>query len=132
MDSSVSISSGVVRGQVNGGVHSFRGIPYAAPVGGANRFRPAQPVAAWDGVRDATVDGLIQPQPPMPPPFGGPLPPAGDDSLNLNVWTPDPDATGLPVLVWIHGGAFVSGSGIEPNYDGTSFARNGVVCVTIN
>jgi para-nitrobenzyl esterase len=68
----------------------------------------------------------------MPPPFGGPLPPAGDDSLNLNVWTPDPAASGLPVLVWIHGGAFNAGSGIEPVYDGRSFARHGVVCVTIN
>jgi para-nitrobenzyl esterase len=132
MDSIVNISSGAVRGRVDGEVHAFRGIPYAASVGGANRFRPAQPVEPWDGVRDATAGGLIQPQPMMPPPFGGPLPPAGDDSLNLNVWTPDPTASGLPVLVWIHGGAFVSGSGIDPTYDGTSFARNGVVCVTIN
>ena len=132
MDSLVTIASGRVRGAVDDGVHTFRNIPYAAPVGGANRFRPPQPVVAWDDVRDATADGLIQPQPPMPPPFGGPLPPAGDDSLNLNVWTPDPAASGLPVLVWVHGGAFVSGSGIEPVYDGTAFARNGVVCVTIN
>ena len=132
MESLVTIASGRVRGAVADGVHTFRNIPYAAPVGGANRFRPPQPVAAWDDVRDATADGLIQPQPPMPPPFGGPLPPAGDDSLNLNVWTPDPTASGLPVLVWVHGGAFVSGSGIEPVYDGSAFARNGVVCVTIN
>ena len=132
MSSTVSISSGTLRGALVNGVHSFRGIPFAAPVGGANRFLRPQPVQPWEGERDATVDGLIQPQVPMPPPFGGPLPPAGDDSLNLNVWTPDPGASGLPVLVWIHGGAFNAGSGIEPVYDGTSFARNGVVCVTLN
>jgi para-nitrobenzyl esterase len=132
MGSTVAIDSGHVQGAEQDGVHAFRGIPYAAPVGGANRFRPPQPVAPWDGVRDATVNGLVQPQTPMPPPFGFDLPPAGDDSLNLNVWTPNPSVAGLPVLVWIHGGAFYAGSGIEPTYDGASFARNGVVCVTIN
>ena len=132
MDSIVSVSSGALRGVADNGVHSFRGIPYAAPVGGANRFLRPHPVQPWEGERDATADGLIQPQVPMPPPFGAELTPAGDDSLNLNVWTPDPSATGLPVLVWIHGGAFNAGSGIEPTYEGTSFARNGVVCVTIN
>jgi para-nitrobenzyl esterase len=132
MHSIVSVSSGALRGVVTDGVHSFRGIPYAAPVGGANRFLRPQPAQPWAGERDATVDGLIQPQVPMPPPFGAELPPAGDDSLNLNVWTPDPSANGLPVLVWIHGGAFNAGSGVEPTYEGASFARNGVVCVTIN
>ena len=128
MDSIVSVSSGALRGAANDGVHSFRGIPYAAPVGGANRFLRPQPVQPWAGERDATADGLIQPQVPMPPPFGAELPPAGDDSLNLNVWTPNPSATGLPVLVWIHGGAFNAGSGVEPTYEGASFARNGLVC----
>ena len=132
MDSIVSITAGALRGSVADGVHTFKGIPYAAPVGGANRFLRPQPVQPWEGDRDATADGLIQPQVPMPPPFGGELPPAGDDSLNLNVWTPDPSATGLPVLVWIHGGAFNAGSGVEPTYEGASFARNGVVCVTLN
>ncbi len=56
----------------------------------------------------------------------------GEDCLNLNVWTPDPGAAGLPVMVWIHGGAFVNGSGAVPTYDGTAFARDGVVLVTIN
>ena len=132
MHSTVSISTGELLGSVDGGVHVFKGIPYAAPVGGANRFLRPQPPEPWAGVRDATAEGLIQPQVPMPPPFGGPLPPAGDDSLNLNVWTPDTSASGLPVLVWIHGGAFQAGSGIEPVYDGSAFARHGVVCVTLN
>ena len=56
----------------------------------------------------------------------------GEDCLNLNVWTPDVSATGLPVLVWIHGGSFMNGSGSVGVYDGTAFARDGVVCVTIN
>ena len=57
---------------------------------------------------------------------------AGDECLNLNVWTPDPAAAGLPVLVWLHGGSFMNGSGSVAEYDGTAFARDGVVCVTIN
>ena len=133
MGTVVTVVSGQLQGDMEGGVHVFRGIPYAAAPTGALRWKLPQPVAPWDGVRDATAAGLIQPQPEMPPPFGGGgLPPAGADSLNLNVWTPDPSASGLPVLVWIHGGAFVSGSGIEPTYNGASFARNGVVCVTVN
>ncbi|MEY4361805.1 MAG: Carboxylesterase [Actinomycetota bacterium] len=132
MSATVQISSGQLRGGHENGVHVFRGIPYAAPVSGANRFRPPQPVEPWSGVRDASVNGQISLQVELPPPFGQPLPPAGPDCLNLNVWTPDPSASGLPVFVWIHGGAFYGGSGIEHVYDGASFARNGVVCVTIN
>ncbi|HEY6294950.1 MAG TPA: carboxylesterase family protein, partial [Streptosporangiaceae bacterium] len=69
------------------------------------------------------------------PPYDGLLPEpviAGDDCLNLNVWTPDPGGSGLPVMVWIHGGAFVNGSAAVPDYAGDRFARDGVVCVTIN
>jgi para-nitrobenzyl esterase len=64
--------------------------------------------------------------------IGSPPNPPGADCLNLNVWTPDPSASGLPVLVWIHGGAFYAGSGIDAVYNGANFARDGVVCVTIN
>ncbi len=128
----VSTKSGRIEGGSENGVHVFRGIPYAAPTGGANRYKAPQPAPAWDGVRDGTKNGLISFQPPLPPPFGQPLPPAGDDCLNLTVWTPDPGASKLPVFVWIHGGAFFGGSSIEPVYNGSSFAKNGVVCVTIN
>ena len=79
--------------------------------------------------------GLTAIQQPMPGIFGElgtPQSPAGDDCLNLNVWTPDPGAGGLPVLVWIHGGAFYAGSGVDDVYNGAAFARDGVVCVTIN
>ncbi len=95
---------------------------------------PARPLA-WDGVRDALAYGPTAPKPPLPRPFDELLPePAipGDDCLNLNVWTPDPGRAGLPVMVWVHGGSFVNGSGALPRYAGDRFARDGVVCVTIN
>ncbi|HEX7354690.1 MAG TPA: carboxylesterase family protein, partial [Mycobacteriales bacterium] len=105
----------------------------AAPVGDL-RFAAPAPVPAWDGVRDATAYGPTAPKGPYPPGLDGLLPElsiAGDDYLNLNVWTPGTDGR-RPVLVWIHGGAFVNGSGSIRGYDGTRFARDGVVCVTIN
>jgi para-nitrobenzyl esterase len=86
-------------------------------------------------VRDATRYGLVALQRPMPGIFGElgtPQNPSGDECLNLNVWTPDPAAGGLPVLVWIHGGAFFAGSGIDDVYNGSAFARDGVVAVTLN
>ena len=131
MNTQVNISTGALRGSIENGLHIFKGVPYAAPIDGTNRFRAPQPRESWSGVRDATQIGLISRQAPMPPPFGSPLPDAGADCLNLNVWSPDVNAS-LPVFVWIHGGAFYGGSGVEAVYDGGSFARNGVVCVTIN
>jgi para-nitrobenzyl esterase len=131
----VTTRQGQVRGQVRGGVAAFKGIPYAAPPFGANRFQPPRPPQSWDGVRDALEYGRVPPQPPYAPPFDrllGDQGRQGEDCLNLNVWTPDPSSGGLPVMVWIHGGAFVRGSGALPTYDGTHFARDGVVCVTIN
>jgi para-nitrobenzyl esterase len=134
MDPIVSTLSGQVRGRTTDGVSAFLGVPYAAPPVGARRLRPAQPVESWTGIRDATALG---PEPPQPQ-FGGADPtgliydPAvpGDDCLNLNVWTPDPGAAGLPVMVWSPGGAFHYNSG--GSYDGSRFARDGVVLVTIN
>jgi para-nitrobenzyl esterase len=128
-------TTGRVQGTAEGGVAVFRGIPYAASTGGANRFRPPQPVQPWTGVRDATRFAAIAPQNPSPleSMFGGTRPAIGEDCLALNVWTPAPDGGRRPVMVWIHGGAFVTGSGSTPWYDGTSFAARGdVVCVTIN
>ena len=135
MDTVVSTHSGLVRGEEVEGVVAFKGIPYAAPPSGANRFRPPQPVKAWDGVREALTYGPTVPKPPYAPPFDRLLPePAqpGEECLNLNVWTPGPGRAGLPVMVWIHGGAFRNGTGMIPTYDGAHFARDGVVCVTIN
>jgi para-nitrobenzyl esterase len=131
----VSLSDGTVRGKNEGGVSVFLGIPYAAPPFGANRMRPPQPVLPWAGERDATAFGPTVPKGDYPPQYAVLFPEEvipGEECLNLNVWTPDPGAAGLPVLVWIHGGSFMNGSGSVGAYDGTAFARDGVVCVTIN
>lgn len=131
----VRTQAGQVRGRQTERVVAFKGIPYAAAPFGANRFKPPQPHQAWDGVRDAIEYGPTVPKGPYPPPFDTILPEpviAGEECLNLNVWTPDPGAAGLPVLVWIHGGAFANGSSAVPTYDGARFARDGVVAVTIN
>jgi len=131
----VRLNDGMVRGRVESGVATFLGIPYAAPPFGPNRMRPPQPVQAWAGERDATSFGPTVPKGDYAPQYASLFPEVvipGEDCLNLNVWTPDLGAGGLPVLVWIHGGAFMNGSGSVGAYDGAAFARDGVVCVTIN
>lgn len=134
------IGAGAVRGTTTDGIAAFKGIPYAAPPVGSLRFAAPAPVAPWDGIRDATSYGPTPAKPHYLPPFDRMLSDPhidGDDVLNLNVWTPeDRVADGgddlLPVLVWIHGGAFRGGTGAVGTYDGSAFARDGVVCVTIN
>ena len=131
----VRLTDGVVRGKAESGVLVFRGIPYAAPPFGVNRMQPPRPVKAWDGERDATAFGPTAPKGDYPPQYAALFPEVvipGEDCLNLNVWTPDTNATGLPVLVWIYGGGFTNGSGSAGMYNGAAFARDGVVCVTIN
>lgn len=135
MSTEARTHQGRVRGQMIEGIATFKGIPYAAPPFGAKRFRPPQPAEPWDGVRDALAFGPTAPKPPYPPPFDALLPEPvvpGEDCLNLNIWTPSLGSAQLPVMVWIHGGAFRAGSGAIPTYDGHNFARDGVVCVTIN
>ncbi|MFJ8149880.1 carboxylesterase/lipase family protein [Streptomyces sp. NPDC096048] len=132
----VSTPHGAVRGRYEHGIAVFRGIPYAAPPFGPRRFRPPAPPEPWDGVRDAGSFGPTAPKPPYSEAFAQYLSdPAipGDDCLNLNVWTPEPGpGARLPVLVWLHGGALTRGSSAVPVYDGHTFARDGVVCVSIN
>ena len=131
----VRLKNGTVRGKNEDGVAAFLGIPYAAPPFGANRMQPPQPAADWAGERDATAYGPTVPKGDYPPQYALLFPEEvipGEECLNLNVWTPDPGAAGLPVLVWIHGGSFMNGSGSVGAYDGAAFARDGVVCVTIN
>jgi para-nitrobenzyl esterase len=129
----IKTQQGEVRGSTIDGVNSFKGIPYAAPPFGANRLRPPQPVAVWSGVRDALNFGATVPQPKEPSSLEELLPNPnipGEDCLNLNIWSPDLRSIGHPVMVWIHGGLFEFGTGAA--YDGSHFARDGIVCVTIN
>jgi carboxylesterase type B len=130
----VATRAGRVRGVTARGIHAFRGVPYAAPPFGPNRLRPPQPAEPWTGTRDASADGPVPIQLTAAdgPAAGfvpdGPAP--GEDCLNLNVWTPALGAAQLPVIVWITGGSFQFGA--AGWYDGSRFARDGVVLVSIN
>jgi para-nitrobenzyl esterase len=131
----VRLADGTVRGTTEAGACVFLGIPYAAAPFGVNRMRPPQPVRPWDGEREATAFGATVPKGDYPPQYARLFPEVvipGEECLNLNVWTPDPGAAGLPVLVWIHGGSFMNGSSSVGEYDGAAFARDGVVFVSIN
>ena len=114
MDLVAKTAHGEGRGTAEHGVVAFKGIPYAAPPFGARRLKPPVRPEPWNGVRDCVAYGPTAPHGPYPAPFNELLPEPvipGEDCLNLNVWTPDPGRARLPVLVWIHGGAFVNGSG---------------------
>ncbi len=128
---------GRVRGVEKLGCLQFRGIPFAEPPVGKLRWKPPQPAASWDGVRDATAWTPICPQiaGTMEALSGGRAAkpdPMSEDCLTLNVFTPAADDANRPTMVWIHGGAFSTGSGRVPWYSAHNFARDGVVCVTIN
>jgi para-nitrobenzyl esterase len=135
MEPTVRITTGQLGGAEHEGVCRFLGIPYAAPAVGAARFQAPQPPPAWDGTRDATRHGPTALQAPYAPPVADLLPSSvldGPEYLNVNVWTPDPGGSGLPVMVWFPGGAFVRGANSIATYDGSSFARDGVVLVGVN
>jgi len=112
----VEIKDGALMGRIKDAVYLFSGIPYAAPPVGAARFKAAQPVQPWEGIRDATKFGPAAPQIPS----GGMtdrVPVRWDeDCLTLNVATPSITAEKKAVLVWIHGGAYRSGQGAIPWY----------------
>jgi para-nitrobenzyl esterase len=126
----VSITSGRVRGRTENGNAVFSGIPFAQPPLRELRFQAPVAPAAWDGVREAAEFGPQCPQMAFP---GAPEPPRDTTGewLTVNVWTPDPGARALPVMVWIHGGAYLFGAG-GPGYDGTPFANGGAVFVSCN
>ncbi|MFI6172709.1 carboxylesterase/lipase family protein [Nocardia sp. NPDC051052] len=131
----VALPQGKVRGSSTGSVHAFLGIPYAAAPLGAALFQAPGPAPSWDDERDATHFGPTAPQLGYQEPLRSILHnPAidGPEFLNLNVWTPDPGASGLPVMVWIHGGAYRLGSSAVSVYNGHAFARDGVVLVSMN
>src|ERR1022692_4858330 len=116
----VTVAGGALEGRTSGGVTAFLGVPYAAAPFGENRMRPPQPAGPWSGTRLATGYGPTVPKGDYPPQYQPLFPEvviAGEECLNLNVWTPDPGAAGLPVLVWIHGGSFMNGSGSVGEYD---------------
>ncbi|HYM76061.1 MAG TPA: carboxylesterase family protein [Candidatus Dormibacteraeota bacterium] len=128
----VTIETGKVKGFVSEGVLSFKGVPYAAPAIGDLRWRPPQPAAKWSGVREANAYGHDCMQLPFPS-DAAPLGTApAEDCLVLNVWGPEQRAGKLPVLVWIYGGGFVNGGSSPAVYDGTQFAKRGLVFISFN
>lgn len=130
----VVIRSGTLEGRTEKGLQVFRGVPFAAPPLGSLRWREPQAVAAWSGARkaDAYAASCMQ-KPGIPVSEGGADGPLSEDCLYLNVWTPASGTAGRrPVMVWIHGGALVFGSGNVALYDGAALAQRGAVVVTIN
>jgi para-nitrobenzyl esterase len=126
---------GNLRGVFTDGVAAFRSVPYAAPPIGELRFAPAAPVRAWTGLRDATRHGPIAPQLPsrLGVAMGNFSRPHDEDCLTLTICTPAPDGKARPVLVWLHGGAWISGAGSLDWYDGARLAREGdLVFVSVN
>ncbi len=135
MTSLVMTSKGRISGARDDGtgVHSFKGIPFAAPPVGDLRWKAPQPVQPWSGVREALRFGPRAMQLPVFGDMNFRSNGVSEDCLYLNVWTPEPAAGAqLPVLVYFFGGGFIAGDGSEPRYDGAQMARRGIVAVTVN
>lgn len=132
----VETKSGRLQGTREDGLFVFRGIPFAAPPVGELRWMPPQPVKPWEGIRPADKFGPICPQDVGPAMIPGRKPsaePQSEDCLFLNVWTPGLDDRRRAVMVWIHGGAFVHGSGSSPMTPAKTLPlRGGIVMVTVN
>lgn len=137
----VETEYGRIRGCIRNGIHTFKGIPYGADTSGANRFMPPRKPDAWTGIRSCLYHGSICPQPMTSFTdheyswlFSFIFSTQDEDCLHLNLWTPGLDNRKRPVMVWIHGGRFSTGSAIElPSYDGENMARRGdVVFVGLN
>jgi para-nitrobenzyl esterase len=129
----VETSNGPIRGLNEDGIHVFKGVRYAAPPVGEFRFKPPVPPESWSEPADAYEYGnrAMQGTGPGEPAAG--IQKTDEDSLFLNVWTPGPDGKKRPVMVWLHGGGFSSGSGGDDFCNGANLARKGdVVVVTVN
>lgn len=126
----VAIKNGKLQGVEEQGMLAFRNIPYAAPPVGELRWRPPQPAKGWEGVRDASRFGAACIQPEVKG-LSSELMPGTEDCLQLNVYAPK-DAKDAPVMLWIHGGALIAGSAVEPYYAPINLVKAGVVVVTIN
>lgn len=131
----VDVTAGALQGSRENGVLVFRGVPYASPPTGEYRWRPPQPVKPWSGVRSATAHEPACTQPvdldTTVANFGGVNGAQAEDCLYLTITAPE-NASGAPVLVWFHGGAFFLGAGSLGSYDGTANARQGVITVSVN
>src|SRR5258708_14152874 len=133
----VETHSGKIQGADLGKVIAWKGIPYAAPPVGALQSQPQHQPEPWTDVRNTTTFGTIAPQLPFLLANGTlevEMPePQSEDCLCLNIWAPRPDDRKRPVMVWLHGGALLNGSGSQSDYDGADFAEQGeLVLVTIN
>src|SRR5262245_2967671 len=130
----VKVEGGLISGAEVDGVRSFKGIPFAAPPVGELRWKAPQPVIAWQGTRECNDFGPDCPQAPYPQGslFYSQPRKQSEDCLYLNVWTAAKQGEKRPVMVWIHGGALTRGSGATRTYNGTNFAKKGVVLVTVN
>lgn len=124
----VETSAGLLRGKSSGRSIAFLGVPYAEPPLGRRRFRAPEPCLPWSGTRDALTFGHRAVQTPMDPSHP-PDDPGDEDCLYLNIWAPNV-AGSHPVLFWVHGGAFVMGSGND--FDGRALAEAGFVVVAVN
>ncbi|WP_370032409.1 carboxylesterase/lipase family protein [Qipengyuania mesophila] len=131
----VDAPAGQVEGRLDDGIRSFKGIPYAQPPIGPLRWKPPKPLPRWRGVEDAGDFGdscvQLRANPAASSVYADEPGPTSEDCLTLNIWG-DVDARDAPVMVWIHGGALVSGGTRFGMYDGESLAREGVVYVSIN
>ncbi|MGD0892304.1 MAG: carboxylesterase family protein [Terracidiphilus sp.] len=129
----VKSPAGAVEGQMEGELRVFKGIPYALPPVGSERWKPPSPAPPWGGVKKATEFGPVCFQPSNPPAsiYTWIPAPMSEDCLTLNIWTPA-KAHNAPVFFWIHGGALVTGSGRDEIYDGSRLAGQDIVVVSIN
>jgi para-nitrobenzyl esterase len=131
--STVSAPAGTVQGSIQGALRVFKSIPYAQPPIGPMRWQAPAELPAWQGVRKATAFGpaCVQPRSSAISIYANPPARMSEDCLTLNIWAPS-NAKNLPVFVWIHGGALVTGYGHEAIYDGARMAARGVIVVSIN